>query len=88
MREADGFRIAEEDLRLRGPGEFLGTRQHGVPAFKVANPLHDRALVERANGAVKALLEQDPALAGSDGKRCTSHLRAVLGGVAGATTIS
>jgi ATP-dependent DNA helicase RecG len=49
VREADGFRIAEEDLRLRGPGEFLGTRQHGVPAFKVANPLHDRALVERAN---------------------------------------
>jgi len=88
VREADGFRIAEEDLRLRGPGEFLGTRQHGVPAFKVANPLHDRALVERANGAVKALLEQDPALAGSDGKRCTSHLRAVLGGVSGATTIS
>jgi ATP-dependent DNA helicase RecG len=79
VREADGFRIAEEDLRLRGPGEFLGTRQHGVPAFKVANPLHDRALVERANEAVKGLLEKDPGLGGADGKRCRAHLRAVLG---------
>ncbi|HET6349817.1 MAG TPA: ATP-dependent DNA helicase RecG, partial [Candidatus Krumholzibacteria bacterium] len=60
VRESDGFRIAEEDLRLRGPGEFLGTRQHGVPAFRVANPLRDRALVERASGAVRALLESDP----------------------------
>jgi ATP-dependent DNA helicase RecG len=88
VREADGFRIAEEDLRLRGPGEFLGTRQHGVPAFKVANPLHDRALVERANEVVKALLEKDPGLAGADGKRCRSHLRAVLGDAGAGTTIS
>ena len=85
VREADGFRIAEEDLRLRGPGEFLGTRQHGVPAFKVANPLHDRDLVERANEAVKALLEKDPGLGGADGKRCRSHLRAVLGDDSAAT---
>jgi ATP-dependent DNA helicase RecG len=88
VREADGFRIAEEDLRLRGPGEFLGTRQHGVPAFKVANPLHDRALVEEANEAVKSLLEKDTTLSGPDGKRCRSHLRAVLGAANGATTIS
>jgi ATP-dependent DNA helicase RecG len=88
VREADGFRIAEEDLRLRGPGEFLGTRQHGVPAFRVANPLRDRALVERANQGVKALLEKDPKLAGADGTRCRTHLRAVLGEATGASTIS
>lgn len=88
VREADGFRIAEEDLRLRGPGEFLGTRQHGVPAFKVANPLHDRALVERANEAVKALLEKDARLTGPDGTRCRSHLRAVLGDTESGATIS
>jgi RecG-like helicase len=77
VREADGFKIAEEDLRLRGPGEFLGTRQHGVPGFRVSNPLRDRTLVERASISVKALLASDPALAGPDGRRCRAHLRAV-----------
>jgi ATP-dependent DNA helicase RecG len=78
VREADGFRIAEEDLRIRGPGEFLGTRQHGVPGFRVANPLRDRELVERASVAVKSLLAADARLAGPDGRRCRNHLRAVL----------
>lgn len=78
VREADGFKIAEEDLRIRGPGEFLGTRQHGVPGLRVANPLRDRGLVERASRAVKTLLERDPALAGPDGRRCQEHLRAVV----------
>jgi ATP-dependent DNA helicase RecG len=78
VREADGFRIAEEDLRLRGPGEFLGTRQHGVPGFRVANPLRDRALVEQASRAVKALLERDATLSGRDAGRYRDHLGAVL----------
>jgi ATP-dependent DNA helicase RecG len=88
VREADGFRIAEEDLRLRGPGEFLGTRQHGVPAFRVANPLRDRELVERASRGVKELLAGDPALCGPDGARCRAHLRAVLGETAATSSIS
>jgi ATP-dependent DNA helicase RecG len=88
VREADGFRIAEEDLRLRGPGEFLGTRQHGVPAFRLANPLRDRSLVEHANQSVKNLLETDPGLSGPDGARCRAHLRAILGDAGGSPTIS
>ncbi len=47
-RTNDGFEIAETDLRLRGPGEFLGTRQHGIPEFKVAHLLRDAALIEPA----------------------------------------
>jgi ATP-dependent DNA helicase RecG len=78
VRESDGFKIAEEDLRLRGPGEFLGTRQHGVPGFRVANPLRDRAVVERASRAVSALLERDPGLDTPEGRRCRAHLRVVL----------
>ncbi|HEX5132418.1 MAG TPA: ATP-dependent DNA helicase RecG [Candidatus Krumholzibacteria bacterium] len=78
VRESDGFRIAEEDLRIRGPGEFLGTRQHGVPGFRVANPHRDQKLVESASAAVKTLIERDARLASPDGRLCRAHLRAVL----------
>lgn len=49
MKETnDGFKISEVDLQLRGPGEFLGTRQHGLAEFKIADPIHDTALLEKA----------------------------------------
>ena len=60
----DGFRIAEADLEIRGPGDFLGTRQAGMPDFRVANILRDGGLLERARQAAFDLLEHDPALAG------------------------
>ncbi len=88
VRESDGFKIAEEDLRLRGPGEFLGTRQHGVPGFRVSNPLRDRALVEEASEAVKALLASDPKLDGRDGRLCRAHLRAVWSDDVAAASLS
>ena len=44
----DGFRIAEADLEIRGPGEFLGTRQAGMPDFRVANLLRDARVLEEA----------------------------------------
>jgi ATP-dependent DNA helicase RecG len=45
---SDGFKIAEKDLELRGPGEVMGTRQSGIPAFRVANIVRDHALLEAA----------------------------------------
>jgi ATP-dependent DNA helicase RecG len=78
VNESDGFRIAEEDLRIRGPGEFLGVRQHGVPGFKLADPLKDRKLVELANRAVRRLIEADPQLQTADGQLCRKHLRTVV----------
>ena len=54
----DGFEVAERDLHLRGPGEFLGTRQSGVPRFRFANILRDQDLMERARDAAIDFLEQ------------------------------
>ncbi|MCH8967003.1 MAG: ATP-dependent DNA helicase RecG [Planctomycetes bacterium] len=58
----DGFRIAEEDLRLRGPGELLGTRQHGLPAFKVADVVADFAILEQARDDAAEILRGDEKL--------------------------
>lgn len=58
----DGFKIAEEDLKLRGPGEFLGTRQSGAPNFRVANLARDFELVMLARDLAKKLFERDPSL--------------------------
>ena len=53
----DGFRIAETDLRLRGPGEFFGTKQSGLPSLRVANLIRDRTLLESARGEASAYIE-------------------------------
>ena len=58
----DGFQIAEEDLRLRGPGDFFGRRQHGLPQLKVADFASDVALLKEARQAAEALVEADPEL--------------------------
>ena len=58
----DGFKIAEEDLRLRGPGDFFGQRQHGLPALKVADLTCDMALLHEAQQAAEELLRKDPEL--------------------------
>jgi ATP-dependent DNA helicase RecG len=56
VRTSDGFQIAELDLELRGPGEFFGTRQAGLPSFQVANLIRDRQLLEAAKREAAAVL--------------------------------
>jgi len=58
----DGFRIAEVDLQLRGPGEFFGTRQSGLPEFRVADLLRDAALLEEARREAQTIIAADPEL--------------------------
>lgn len=58
----DGFQLAEEDLRLRGPGDFFGKRQHGLPQLKVADFAADMELLKEARAAAEELVAQDPEL--------------------------
>ncbi len=69
MRETnDGFRIAEEDLKLRGEGEVLGTRQSGAPGFNLASPEHHGDVLEIARNGAKLIMHENPKLAGSQGE--------------------
>ena len=58
----DGFRISEEDLKLRGPGDFFGKRQHGLPQMRIADLAGDTRLLKEAQEAAQALLAEDPTL--------------------------
>lgn len=69
MRETDdGFRIAEEDLRLRGPGEVLGSRQSGLPDFKLADLSAHGELLQTAWDDTKLIINKDPELETTRGK--------------------
>jgi ATP-dependent DNA helicase RecG len=61
----DGFKLAEEDLKLRGPGEFFGTRQSGLPELRVAR-LSDMDVLEQARAAAQYIFEQDPDLVAAE----------------------
>jgi len=75
-RTQDGFEIAELDLQQRGPGEFFGTRQAGMPNFRVANLLRDRELLEAARRQARYVLEgPNPNLTKEEIARAVQHLR-------------
>ena len=66
---SDGFAIAEQDLRIRGPGEMLGTRQSGILEFRVMNLVRDATVLEQARQEAFALMERDPQLSHPDHQR-------------------
>lgn len=69
----DGFHIAEMDLRLRGPGEFFGTKQSGLPALRIANLIRDRELLELARAEAQAFIAAPPSE--EDSRRALAHIR-------------
>jgi len=76
VRTNDGFKIAELDLELRGPGEFFGTRQAGLPSFRVANIIRDRELLEVAKREAAAVLAgSDPDISQEEIDRSLKHMR-------------
>ncbi|MHC4561809.1 MAG: helicase-related protein [Planctomycetota bacterium] len=76
----DGFRIAEEDLRIRGPGEIFGTRQHGLPELKVADLIEDFELLRLARRDAFAMIKDDPYLAAPEHQQLRTEVIAAYGG--------
>ena len=72
----DGFRIAEEDLRLRGEGEVLGTRQSGLPGYRIARPEVHAQLISQARDEAVRIMQDNPKLKGERGEalRCLLYL--------------
>jgi len=73
---SDGFEIAEKDLELRGPGEFFGTKQAGMPSLRVANLIRDRELLEVAKREARALVNGSSEATAEEKRLAAEHLRA------------
>jgi ATP-dependent DNA helicase RecG len=73
VETTDGFRIAEVDLRLRGPGEVFGIRQSGIPEFRIANLVEDGDLIAIARKEAFLLVEGDPQLRSSSHQVLRKH---------------
>ena len=83
-RSSDGFAIAEEDLRLRGPGDFFGSRQHGLPAMKAADLSLDMGLLAAARDSAQEVLAEDPLLEQPRHAAARRRLRTLLDTASGA----
>ena len=83
----DGFFIAEEDLRLRGPGDLFGIRQSGILDFKLADIFQDARFLQYASEEAKIILEHDPELAGPEYARLKSHIDRKIGEIMLETTL-
>ena len=64
----DGFIISEKDLELRGTGEFFGTKQHGMPEFKIANLFEDMPILKEVQKLASQLIDEDPKLEKKENK--------------------
>ena len=74
----DGFRIAQEDLKLRGPGDFFGSRQHGLPQMKLADLAGDMRLLQEAQDSARRLLLADPGLRQPENRPVLERVRALF----------
>lgn len=80
----DGFKIADEDLKLRGPGEFFGSRQHGLPEMKIADMLEDRSTLEETQRAAKEIMARDPELSSPESTALKDEIQRLFDAVGSA----
>ena len=71
---SDGFKISEEDLKLRGPGDFFGSRQHGLPEMHIADLCTDVRILQEAQAAAQELLQRDPELRAAENQRLKARI--------------
>ena len=77
-KTTDGFKVAEEDLKLRGPGDFFGYRQSGLPMLKMADMMTDIKLLELAKKAAAEILEDDPRLDKAENSALSKNIQKLL----------
>ena len=77
VRTTDGFEIAEVDLKLRGPGDLMGTQQSGMLELKIADIMKDNAILQYARQLALTLLEEDPELKLAKNKAILSHYKEI-----------
>lgn len=80
----DGFKIADEDLKLRGPGEFFGSRQHGLPEMKIADMLEDRSTLEETQRAAREIIAHDPELSSPESAALKNEIQRLFDAVGSA----
>ena len=80
----DGFKIADEDLKLRGPGEFFGSRQHRLPEMKIADMLEDRSTLEETQRAAKEIMARDPELSSPESTALKNEIQRLFDAVGSA----
>ncbi len=71
---SDGFKISEEDLKLRGPGDFFGSRQHGLPEMHIADLCTDVRILQEAQAAAQELLQRDPELCAAENQKLKARI--------------
>jgi len=76
----DGFELSELDLKLRGPGEFFGTAQHGIPAMRLANMYRDMPILEQTKNAAMSLISDDPDLCDEKNRPLGLRIRSIASG--------
>ncbi len=85
---SDGFKIADEDLRLRGPGDFFGSRQHGLPQLQIASMAEDMDVLKEAQNCARELLQTDPDLSAPEHRGLRAAVRKLFAGAGGEESIS
>ncbi len=83
----DGFKVADEDLRLRGPGDFFGQRQHGLPKMKIADMMNDMQVLSEAQLCARGIMQRDPQLSSPALRGLKAEMRRLFASTGGTVTL-